>query len=160
MLAVRPEKPFSEDCPWLIDIDGQVHTRPDEAGRALIGDFLGNNESTKLKGYEFPVSEDSRQRVLVAAERSFGLIDCNAEFLKHWGGLYPSIEDYRPVVEEREPRLFTAAGFSGTGLMHAQAAGLIIRDLVKFGKSEKINLAAFSSQRFEIPKTVFEKTGI
>ena len=83
MLAVRPEKPFSEDCPWLIDIDGQVHTRPDEAGRALIGGFLGNNESTKLKVYEFPVSEDSRQRVLVAAERSFGLIDCNAEVLQH-----------------------------------------------------------------------------
>ena len=76
-----------------------------------------------------------------------------------WGGLYPSIEDYRPVVEEREPRLFTAAGFSGTGLMHAQAAGLIIRDLVKFGKSEKINLAAFSSQRFETLKSVSEKTG-
>ena len=159
-MAVRPEKPFSEDCPWPIDIDGQVHTRPDEAGRALIGGFLGNNESTKLKGYEFPVSEDSRQRVLVAAERSFGLIDCNAEVLQHWGGLYPGKVDYQRVIEEQEPQLFTAAGFSGTGLMHAPATGLIIRDLVKFGKSEKINLAAFSSQRFEIPKTVFEKTGI
>jgi hypothetical protein len=43
--------------------------------------------------------------------------------------------------------------------MHAPAAGLIIKDLVKFGKSEKINLAALSSQRFETLKSVSEKTG-
>ena len=29
LLIVRPEKPFPESCPWLIDIDNQVHTRPD-----------------------------------------------------------------------------------------------------------------------------------
>ena len=43
--------------------------------------------------------------------------------------------------------------------MHAPAAGLIIKDLVKFGKSKKINLAAFSSKRFETLKSVSEKTG-
>tara|TARA_B100000989_G_scaffold66780_1_gene46435 strand:+ start:150 stop:338 length:189 start_codon:yes stop_codon:yes gene_type:complete len=51
------------------------------------------------------------------------------------------------VIEEEKPGLFTAAGFSGTGLMHAPATGLIIKDLVKFGKSKKIYLAAFSSKR-------------
>jgi len=44
------------------------------------------------------------------------------------------------VIEEEKPGLFTAAGFSGTGLMHAPAAGLIIKDLVKFGKSKKLIL--------------------
>ena len=63
------------------------------------------------------------------------------------------------MIEEEKPGLFTAAGFSGTGLMHAPAAALIIKDLVKFGKSEKINLAAFSSQRFETLKSVSENTG-
>ena len=159
LLIVRPEKPFPESCPWLIDIDNQVHTRPDGAGRALVGGFLGNNETTELQGYDFPISEDWKQRVLIAAERSFGLIDWNAEVLEHWGGLYPGTVDYQPIIEEEKPGLFTAAGFSGTGLMHAPAAGLIIKDLVKFGKSEKINLSAFSSQRFETLKSVSEKTG-
>ncbi len=159
LLIVKPEKPFPDSCPWLIDIDSQVHTRPDGAGRALVGGFLGNNEVTKLKGYDFPISEDWRQRVLIAAERSFGLIDCNSEVLHHWGGLYPGTVDYQPVIEEEKPGLFTAAGFSGTGLMHAPAAGLIMRDLVKFGKSEKINLDAFSSKRFKTFKSVSEKTG-
>ena len=159
LLIVRPEKPFPEKCPWLIDIDNQVHTRPDGAGRALVGGFLGNNDTTELQGYNFPISEDWKQRVLIAAEKSFGLIDWNSEVLEHWGGLYPGTVDYQPVIEEEKPGLFTAAGFSGTGLMHAPAAGLIIKDLVKFGTSEKINLAAFSSQRFETLKGVSEKTG-
>ena len=68
-------------------------------------------------------------------------------------------KDIPKVIEEEMPGFFTAAGFSGTGLMHAPAAGLIIKDLVKFGKSEKINLAAFSSKRFETLKNVSEKTG-
>ena len=159
LLIVRPEKPFPENCPWLIDIDNQVHTRPDGAGRALVGGFLGYNEATELQGYDFPISEDWKRRVLIAAERSFGLIDWNAQVLEHWGGLYPGTVDNQPIIEEEKPGLFTAAGFSGTGLMHAPAAGLIIKDLVKFGKSEKINLAAFSSQRFETLKSVLEKTG-
>ena len=159
LLIVRPEKPFPESCPWLIDMDSQVHTRPDGDGRALVGGFLGNNEVIELQGYDFPVSEDWKQRVLITAERSFGLIDWNASVLEHWGGLYPGTVDYQPVIEEEKPGLFTAAGFSGTGLMHAPAAGLIIKDLVKFGKSEKINLAAFSSHRFETLKSVSEKTG-
>ena len=159
LLIVRPRKPFPENCPWLIDIDNQVHTRPDGAGKALVGGFLGNNETTELQEYDYPISDDWKQRVLIAAERSFGLIDCNSEVLEHWGGLYPGTVDYQPVIEEEKPGLFTAAGFSGTGLMHAPAAGLIIKDLVKFGKSEKINLAAFSSKRFETLKSVSEKTG-
>ena len=159
LLIVKPEKPFPDGYPWLIDIDNQVHTRPDGAGRALVGGFLGNNEVTKLKGYDFPISENWRERALIAAERSFGLIDRNSEVLQHWGGLYPGTVDYQPVIEEEKPGLFTAAGFSGTGLMHAPAAGLVIRDLVKFGKSEKINLDAFSSKRFKKLKSVSEKTG-
>ena len=159
LLLVRPEKAFPESCPWLVDIDNQVHIRPDGAGRALVGGFLGNNETTELQGYDFPISEDWKKRVLISAERSFGLIDWNSEVLEHWGGLYPGTIDYQPVIEEEKPGLFTAAGFSGTGLMHAPAAGLIITDLIKFGKSEKINLAAFSSQRFETLKGVSEKTG-
>ena len=159
LLIVKPEKSFPDSCPWLIDIDNEVHTRPDGAGRALVGGFLGNNEVTELQGYDFPISEDWRQRVLIAAERSFGLIDWNSEVLQHWGGLYPGTVDYQPVIEEEKPGLFTAAGFSGTGLMQAPAAGLIIKDLVKFGKSEKINLSALSSHRFETLKSVSEKTG-
>jgi len=159
LLIVRPTKPFPDSCPWLIDIDNQVHTRTDGDGRALVGGFLGSNEATELQGYNFPISKGWRQRVLFAAEKSFGLIDRNSEVLQHWGGLYPGTVDYQPVIEEKEPGLFTAAGFSGTGLMHAPAAGMIIRDLVKFGRSKKIDLAAFSSQRFETFKSVSEKTG-
>ena len=44
-------------------------------------------------------------------------------------------------------------------LMNSPAAGFIIKDLVKFGKSEKINLAAFSLKRFETLKSVSEITG-
>lgn len=43
LIIVNPERPISETTPWLIDVDNQVHLRPDGEGRALIGGFLGKN---------------------------------------------------------------------------------------------------------------------
>ena len=62
---------------------------------------------------------------------------CSSEVLQHRDGIYPSPFDYQPLIEEEEPGLFMAAGFSGTNLMHASANDLTIRNLIKFGKSEK-----------------------
>jgi sarcosine oxidase subunit beta len=59
--------------------------------------------------------------------------------------------DDLPVLGEdhRLKGFFHACGFSGHGFMHAPAVGLITADLVKEGKTDRIDVAAFSTRRFE-----------
>jgi glycine/D-amino acid oxidase-like deaminating enzyme len=53
----------------------------------------------------------------------------------------------------------TAAGFSGTGLMHAPAVGMIISDLVGSGHTNKVDISVFDSKRFTKDVTIAEGTG-
>ena len=67
--------------------------------------------------------------------------------------------DYLPVMEQTQAGYFTAAGFAGTGLMHAPAAGMILCDLITKGHTDKIKISKFSSERFAKPSKVSETTG-
>jgi len=159
LITVSPDTPISEATPWLIDIDNQVHLRPDGQGRVLIGGFLGKNDNTDIARYRYNISNIWRENVLTAARRSFGLTSQKIDVMRHWGGLYPGTIDYLPVMEQTQAGYFTAAGFAGTGLMHAPAAGMILCDLITKGHTDKIKISKFSSERFAKPSKVSETTG-
>jgi sarcosine oxidase subunit beta len=46
------------------------------------------------------------------------------------------------------PGFFLANGFSGHGVMHSPAAGRAIAELIVRGKSESVDIAALSVERF------------
>jgi sarcosine oxidase subunit beta len=62
--------------------------------------------------------------------------------------LYAGTPDYHPVIERSCPGLFTAAGFSGTGLMHAPAVGMLVSELIRFGEAQSLGISGLSSSRF------------
>lgn len=159
LIIVKPERSISEATPWLIDVDNQVHLRPDGEGRALIGGFLGKNEETDILKYSYNISSKWCEEVLTTAHSSFDLTPPNTEILQHWGGLYPGTIDYKPVIEQTQTGFYTAAGFSGTGLMHAPAVGMILCDLITKGHTDKIDISKFSSARFTKLSEVTETTG-
>ena len=159
LIIVSPKTPIPEATPWLIDIDQQVHLRPDGQGRALVGGFLGENEDTDVLDYNSNISNIWSKRILKAAHCSFGLTPVKTNIVEHWGGLYPGTIDYKPVMEQTQQGFFTAAGFAGTGLMHAPAAGIILCDLITNGHTNKIKITEFSSERFAKPSKVSETTG-
>ena len=70
--------------------------------------------------------------------------------MEAWAGLYPGTPDYLPVLELATPGLVTAAGLSGTGLMHAPAVGAIAGDLTLHGSTDRIDITALASSRFEV----------
>ena len=76
-----------------------------------------------------------------------------------WAGLYPGTIDYLPVLEQSMPGLVTAAGFSGTGLMHAPAVGQIVADLICGRSIDGIDISCLQSSRFDNQPTVAEFTG-
>ena len=70
-----------------------------------------------------------------------------------WSGLYEQCElDGNPVIGRwsgRLANLYTVAGFSGHGMMHAPAAGRAIAELIAFGRYETIDLTRLGYERVE-----------
>ena len=70
-----------------------------------------------------------------------------------WTGLYEQCDlDGNPVIgrwSSRLRNLYTVAGFSGHGMMHAPAAGRAIAELIAYGKFATIDLARLGYERVE-----------
>ena len=141
LLVLEESVAVPEEIPWLIDMDRQVHMRPDGSGRALIGGFLGHDEATDPNTYDPELSEEWSKEVRREASNSFCITNPESKVLKGWSGLYPGTVDYMPVIDETLPGLVTAAGFSGTGLMHAPVVGEIVADLISSSKRHHVDIS-------------------
>ena len=159
LIIATPKKPIYNQIPWLIDIDRQVHLRPNGKGQVLVGGFLGKDEEVRIDTYVPSTSKKWLIEVIKMAEQAFGVLGNNPKVLQHWGGLYPGTIDYLPIIEQTNPGLFTVGGFSGTGLMHAPAVGEIVSDLVLDGYTNIIDLKSFHSNRLKKVKLKTENTG-
>ena len=159
LLVLEESAAVPEEIPWLIDMDRQVHMRPDGSGRALIGGFLGHDEAIDPNTYDPELSEEWSKEVRREASNSFCITNPESKVLKGWSGLYPGTVDYMPVIDETLPGLVTAAGFSGTGLMHAPVVGEIVADLISSSKRHHVDISSLSSTRFTKDSQILESTG-
>ena len=83
-----------------------------------------------------------------------------ARFHRTWSGLYEQNElDGNPVIGSwrRAPNLYTVAGFSGHGMMHAPAAGRAAAELVVHGAYRSIDLGRFAYDRIEVNEPYAEE---
>ena len=159
LLVLEESAAVPEEIPWLIDMDRQVHMRPDGSGRALIGGFLGHDEAIDPNTYDPELSEEWSKELRREASHSFCITNPQSKVLKGWSGLYPGTIDYMPVIDETLPGLVTAAGFSGTGLMHAPIVGEIVADLTSSTKRHDVDISSLSSTRFTKDSQILESTG-
>lgn len=72
-----------------------------------------------------------------------------AEIQKAWAGLYESTPDHHAIIgfEPELTGLFYNNGFSGHGLMHAPAAGLVASEMI-CGKETSVDVSSLSPNRF------------
>ena len=159
LLILQETARIPADIPWLIDTDHQVHMRPDGSGRALVGGFLGHDDPDDPDEYDPALSKRWSTAVRVQASQSFNLSRPDSPVLRGWAGLYPGTVDYLPVLEQSTPGLVTAAGFSGTGLMHAPVVGEIVADLIRGGSTSALDISALQSSRFDNEQTIVDFTG-
>ena len=68
-----------------------------------------------------------------------------------WWGYYEVTPDYSPVLGRvpAAPSFVNACGFSGHGVMHAPAAGLVIAEEVLDGEAHSVDLSPFRLDRFD-----------
>jgi sarcosine oxidase subunit beta len=159
LLIVEPAERYAERLPWLIGVDDEVHTRSDTDGRALVGGFLGEDRSVDPDRYNMRADDGWARAVLAAAERLFGVVGPAAQIRHGWAGLYPSTPDRHPIIDALADGLYVALGFSGTGLMHAPAAGRLATELIVDGDIRSVDSGLLSADRFRGNRGPAEATG-
>lgn len=105
------------------------------------------------RGYNFKVDHDYFERVVWPAVAArfppFEAAKCH----RTWSGLYEVNElDGNPVIgawNSRLANLYTVAGFSGHGMMHAPAAGRGIAELIVHRQFRSLDLSRMGYERIE-----------
>ncbi len=105
------------------------------------------------RGFDFEVDHGYFERVVwPAVAHRFPPLEA-ARCHRTWSGLYEVNElDGNPVIgawNSRLPNLYTVAGFSGHGMMHAPAAGRGIAELIVHGGYRTLDLTRLGYERIE-----------
>lgn len=159
LLIVEPAAPLPPGLPWLIGVEDAVHVRSDAEGRALVGGFLGEDRTVDPDRYDERADDRWTQAVLETTERVFGVLGPDAQVRHGWAGLYPGTPDRHPIIDQLAEGLFAALGFSGTGVMHAPAAGLLSAELIADGAMRSVDGRLLSASRFVGVDLSAEPTG-
>ncbi len=102
-------------------------------------------DADERRGFSFEVDHDYFERVVwPAVAHRFPPLEA-AKCHRTWSGLYEQCElDGNAVIGAWEgglPNLYTVAGFSGHGMMHAPAAGRAVAELVVHGAYRSLDLS-------------------
>ena len=119
-------------------------------GRGFSGGLV---DGSFERGYDFEVDHGYFERVVwPALAHRFPPLEA-ARCHRTWAGLYEQCElDGNPIIgrwTSRLGNLYTVAGFSGHGMMHAPAAGRAIAELITHGRFETIDLSRLGYERVE-----------
>jgi sarcosine oxidase, subunit beta len=138
-------EPFPElphPIPMTIDYTSGVYLHS-ESGGLLVGkadkdEPAGFNEAVNY-GFIEAIAELAMDRV-PALER--------ATVRTAWGGLYEVTPDNHPLIGEIGDGWWIAAGFSGHGVMHAPATGMLLAELLVTGRSS-LDISSLRMSRFK-----------
>ena len=129
-------------------------------GKGFSGGLV---DGSQQRGFDFTVDHDYFERVVwPAVAHRFPPLEA-ARCHRTWSGLYEECElDGNPVIGRWNSglaNLYTVAGFSGHGMMHAPAAGRGIAELLLTGRYQSIDLTRLGYERVENGEP-YPETGI
>ncbi|HPU51129.1 MAG TPA: FAD-binding oxidoreductase [Burkholderiaceae bacterium] len=119
-------------------------------GKGFSGGLVDGSEQ---RGFNFEVDHGYFERVVwPAVVHRFPAFE-GAKCHRTWSGLYEVNElDGNPVIgawTKGLANLYTVAGFSGHGMMHAPAAGRAVAELIVHGSYRTIDLSRLGYERIE-----------
>lgn len=152
-IAVTSEIPnLRPDFPFVIDFSRSLYFHKE--GRGIL---TGKSNPNEAPGFDTSVDEDWRLVHLEQAMERLPLL-AEAEISAEWAGLYEVTPDDQPILG-RLPQaegLYSCAGFSGHGLMHGPAAGLLLAEEILDGRAHTVNIDPLRYQRFAAGAAVAE----
>jgi sarcosine oxidase subunit beta len=140
-----PIADLRRDFPFVIDFSRALYFHREGAGI-----LTGMSNRDEASGFDTAVDETWRLRHLEYAIERLPLL-ADAELAAEWAGLYEVTPDHQPILG-RVPHaegLFICAGFSGHGLMHGPATGLLMAEEILDGRAHTIDIDPLRWGRFE-----------
>ncbi len=133
--------------PFVIDTASGFYMRK-EGNKLLIGVTNENEPPSE----NLAVDWDWLETVLERGAQRFPFL-ANAGIVRRncWAGLYENTPDHMPILG-RHPELsnyIDASGFSGHGVMHSPATGMLIAEEVLDGRANTINIDDLRITRFD-----------
>jgi sarcosine oxidase subunit beta len=140
-----PIADLRKDFPFVIDFSRALYFHREGAGI-----LTGMSNRDEPPGFDTAVDETWRVRHLENAIERLPLL-ADAELAAEWAGLYEVTPDDQPILG-RLPHaegLFICAGFSGHGLMHGPATGLLMAEEILDGRAHTIDIDPLRWGRFD-----------
>jgi len=144
-----PTEPFEglpKRFPMVIDMSTGFHFRRE--GKGIL---LAWNDPDETPGFKTDFDPTFVEKILTrAADRVPSLAEAEVNPRRAWAGLYEMTPDHHAIIgpAPNVEGLFFVNGFSGHGVMHSPASGLITADLILHGSSELIDASQLSVDRF------------
>jgi len=134
------------DFPFVIDFSRSLYFH-----REGNGILTGMSNRDEPAGFDTRVDPDWRLHHVENAMQRLPLL-ADAEIVAEWAGLYEVTPDDQPILG-RIPHvngLLACAGFSGHGLMHGPAAGMLMAEEILDGRAHTIDIDPLRWSRFEL----------
>jgi sarcosine oxidase, subunit beta len=132
------------DFPFVIDFSRALYFHREGAGI-----LTGMSNRDEPAAFDTSVDQDWRLHHLENAMERLPML-ADAEIAAEWAGLYEVTPDDQPILG-RMPQvdgLVVCAGFSGHGLMHGPAAGLLMAEEILDGRATTIDIDPLRFARF------------
>ncbi len=132
--------------PMMVDNGTGLYMHPESGGL-----LMGMAKRDEPAAYRSDVDEEFVMEIVGAAVDRMPDLEV-AAINAAWAGLYEVTPDHHPIIggHPEVQGLYTCAGFSGHGFMHAPAAGEVVAQLILDGQSD-IDVSDLGMDRFAGP---------
>jgi len=129
--------------PMIVDVASGLYSHKESKGL-----LLGWADPAQPQSFDISIDPDYTDAILERALDRMPQLE-TAEVANQWAGLYETTPDHRAIIgwEPAVENLFHNTGFSGHGLMHAPAAGLMTSQII-CGHQPDIDISALAPDRF------------
>jgi len=141
--VTEPLAGFPHPIPMTIDFATGVYLHSESGGL-----LIGKADRSEPPGFDENVDYGFLETVAELAMKRVPALE-NARIRTGWGGLYEVTPDHHPLIGEAgEPGWWLACGFSGHGVMHAPATGMLVAELLETGRSS-LDVSCLRLSRFK-----------
>ena len=153
LVPTEPFDQFPHSAPMIIDMSTGFHFRPES-----LGFLLAWNDPEETTGYKTDFDPAFIEKILTrAADRVPVFENLAVNPKRAWAGLYEMTPDHHPILGPAPgvPGFFLANGFSGHGVMHAPATGMVMAELLLTGRPS-LDVSCLRLSRFREGKPMVE----
>lgn len=143
--VTTPIPGLSREFPFVVDFSRSLYFHYE--GSAILTSMSRHDEPP---AFSMAVDEAWRERHLEAAVARLPML-ADSAIAHEWAGLYEVTPDDQGIIG-RVPQienLYACTGFSGHGLMHGPAAGLVTAEEILDGAAHTVDIAPLRWRKFE-----------